>query len=80
MNQDQGSGATRRELIKTAAAATVATVAGAGVAKSSAFALASPRVLGANERINVGFVGVGGQGMTHVRLLKENAEENNTSR
>lgn len=79
MNQDQEKGATRRELLKTAAAATMATVATAGVAKSSAFALAPPSVLGANERVSIGFVGVGGQGMTHVRLLKENAEENNTA-
>lgn len=79
MNSDNAQGATRRELIKSAAAATVATVAGATVAKSSAFAVAPSRVLGANERINIGFVGVGGQGMTHVRLLKENAEDNNTA-
>jgi predicted dehydrogenase len=79
MNQEPQGAATRRELIKTAAAATVATVAGVSAAKSSAYAVAPSRVLGANERINVGFVGVGGQGMTHVRLLKENAEDNKTA-
>lgn len=78
MTQDNAQGATRRELLKTAATATVAAVATAGVARSRAYAVAPPSVLGANDRIRIGFVGVGGQGMTHVRLLKENEADNNT--
>ncbi len=35
------------------------------------------RVIGANDRISVGFVGVGGQGMAHVRSMTEHAGENN---
>jgi hypothetical protein len=37
----------------------------------------SAGVTGANNRIQVGFVGVGGQGMAHVRSQKENAAANN---
>src|SRR5438552_15246900 len=35
-----------------------------------AAALSATRVLGANDRINVGIIGVGGMGFGHVRMLK----------
>src|SRR5260370_10051678 len=35
-----------------------------------AAALSETRVLGANDRINVGIIGVGGMGFGHVRMLK----------
>jgi predicted dehydrogenase len=35
-----------------------------------AAALSATRVLGANDRINVGIIGVGGMGFSHVRMLK----------
>ncbi|MBI3192381.1 MAG: Gfo/Idh/MocA family oxidoreductase, partial [Pedosphaera parvula] len=35
------------------------------------------RVIGANDRIAVAYVGVGGQGMAHVRSQKDHAQENN---
>lgn len=73
MSQD-GANTTRRDFLKAAAA----TVAASAAAKSTAYSLAPQRVLGANDRIRIGHVGVGGQGMTHVRLLKENATDNNT--
>jgi predicted dehydrogenase len=34
------------------------------------------RVIGANDRIVVGYIGVGGQGMAHVKSQKEKAREN----
>ena len=37
------------------------------------------RTIGANDRITIGFVGVGGQGMAHVRSMKEHAAENNVA-
>lgn len=37
------------------------------------------KVIGANDRIVVGFVGVGGQGMAHVRSMKDHAGENNVA-
>src|SRR4030095_7297072 len=35
------------------------------------------RVIGANDRIVVGFIGVGGQGMQHVNSMKKYAADNN---
>src|SRR6266849_7334264 len=35
-----------------------------------AAALSASRVLGANDRINVGIIGVGGMGFSHVKMLK----------
>jgi len=67
----------RREFLRDAAVTAAATVAASGVAKSSVYSLAPQRVIGANDRIRIGHVGVGGQGMTHIRLLKENATEFN---
>ena len=56
---------TRREFIGTAARA--ATVAAA----VTAFPYVSRgRVLGANDRIGVGFIGVGGRGLSHVATVK----------
>jgi predicted dehydrogenase len=37
------------------------------------------RVIGANDRISVAYVGVGGQGMAHVRSQKDNASDFNIS-
>jgi len=74
-------GQTRREFLRTAATAAAATLITTAPAKSSVYSLAPSRVIGANNRILIGHVGMGGQGMTHVRLLKENATEglkNNT--
>lgn len=78
MSSETERGATRREVLKQAAATAVTAAAAVAAAKSSAFSLAAPSVLGANDRIRIGFVGVGGQGQTHIRLLKENEEQNNT--
>lgn len=73
-------GETRRSFIqKTAVAA--ATVAASGVIKTPVYGQAqapSPgRVIGANDRIVVAYVGTGGQGKAHVRSQKEHAAENN---
>lgn len=54
----------RRQFIKTTAQATVATGA------ITAFPFVSNRVLGANERIGVGFIGVGGRGSSHLATVK----------
>jgi predicted dehydrogenase len=55
---------TRREFFKTAAA-------GAGVAAVSA----SSRVMGANDRINVGIIGVGTMGNNHLEALLKKAAD-----
>ena len=72
------SRSSRREFLQAAAATAAVAATAASSAKSSVYSLAPQRVIGANDRIRIGHVGVGGQGMTHVRLLKENAAENNT--
>jgi predicted dehydrogenase len=45
---------------------------------ASALHAATARVIGANDRINVGLIGVGGMGFGHVRLLKKHADTTNT--
>ena len=72
---------TRREFLKKAAVATAATMAGSAVFKTPVYgqnqAPSTGRVIGANDRIVVGYIGVGGQGMAHVKSQKENAQDNN---
>src|SRR5689334_9565183 len=73
---DAASGSTRRTFLKQAGVATAAVLT-TGMAKSQVYALAPGRVIGANDRIHLGHIGVGGQGGTHVRLLKEQASDQN---
>ncbi len=71
----------RREFIRNAAATAAVTAAATKVAKSSVYSLAPSRVIGANDKIVVGHIGLGQQGRAHVKLLKENSAEglkNNT--
>ena len=76
-NKHPKSGENRRQFLKktgTAAAAVAALkvpVYGAGQAPSA-------NVKGANEKITVGYIGVGGRGFgAHVRQMRQHAEENN---
>jgi predicted dehydrogenase len=73
---------TRRSFIKKAATAS-AVVAGANLFKTPVYgadtAPSTGRVIGANDRIVVGFVGVGPQGKLHVDKMKANAEKNNVA-
>lgn len=79
-NKPLAGGDTRRDFIKktaTAAAAVATTnifrtpVYGASQAPSTG------KVIGANDRIVIGHIGVGGQGMAHVRQIKTHSGENN---
>src|SRR5436305_6990161 len=71
---------TRREFIKKSAAAT-AVLAATNPFKTPVYgqnqAPSPGRVIGANDRLVVAHIGVGGQGMAHVRSQKEHAQENN---
>ena len=71
---------TRRDFIKKASTA-AAVVAATNMFKTPVYgqnqAPSPGRVIGANDRINVGFIGVGKQGMAHVNSQKENAATNN---
>jgi predicted dehydrogenase len=73
---------TRRGFLKTTAAATAA-AATANLFKTPVYgqgtAPATGRVIGANDRIVVGFVGLGPQGQLHVDKMKANAEKNNVA-
>jgi predicted dehydrogenase len=59
----------RRDFLKEAAAVTAVAHTGVG------HAFAQGRVLGANDRINVGFVGCGGRMNTHIDYIVKRAKE-----
>lgn len=72
-------GATRRDFIKKTATAAAA-VAATGIVRTPVYgqnSAPSANVKGANEKVVVGYVGVGGQGMAHVRSMKGHAGESN---
>ena len=69
---ESGARSTRRTFLKGAGAVTAGVLVG-DWARSSAFSVAAPRVIGANDRINFGIIGCGGMGMTHVRSLMDQA-------
>jgi predicted dehydrogenase len=71
--------ATRREFLKQTAIATAA-VAAAPLLRPTVYGQApsAGKVLGANDRIVIGYIGVGNQGLNiHVNLLKKSASANN---
>lgn len=78
---DHSIPASRREFLKKTATAAAA-IAATPLLRPTIYGQApSPgRVLGANDRINVGFIGVGGQGMNaHVNISSKGAAANNIS-
>src|SRR5512145_2472181 len=81
-NETPTGGETRRSFIKKAATV-AATVASTNVLKTPVYgqsqAPSTGRVLGANDRINVAYIGTGKQGMEHVKLQKKFAQDNNVS-
>lgn len=75
------SGGSRRQFIKKTAVAAAA-VAATNFIKTPIYGqnqAPSANVKGANDRLTLGFVGVGGQGMAHVRSQKAHASENNVA-
>lgn len=73
--------ATRRDFIKKTATVAAA-IAAAPLLRPTIYGQApsTGKVLGANDRINVGFIGVGGQGMNaHVAISSKHAKETNIS-
>ena len=72
----------RRDFLKEASAGAAAVTAGSALIPKLAAAqskvrnvFATGRVVGANDRINVGFVGCGGRMGTHIRYLVTRAKE-----
>jgi len=79
MSEEQKiGGISRREFMKAAGVTAAGLIAGT-VAKSPVYAVAPARVIGANDRINIGYVGVGGMGSGHLRHVKEYAAEQNVA-
>ena len=73
------SGENRRTFLRKTA--TAAAVAATGILKTPVYgqtqAPSTGRVIGANDRITVAYIGTGSQGMSHVRTEKAHAAENN---
>jgi predicted dehydrogenase len=71
---------TRREFLRTTATAAAA-VAATGLIRPPVYGQAaapSANVAGANSKLNVGFVGLGNQGLnSHLKIMAANAGENN---
>src|SRR5437870_4093745 len=68
---------TRRDFLKIAGAATTAVAAGIATADSTAPSVASPRVIGANDRIIMAVIGTGGRGTGHVNELVSRQDAEN---
>src|SRR5512139_3926882 len=79
-NEPSRQAATRREFLRKTATAAAA-VGAVNLFKTSVYAQnrapSAGNVIGANSRINVGYVGTGKQGMEHIKLQKRFATENN---
>lgn len=70
-----GMGFTRRTFLNRAPVAALATVAAAKPLKPGLKARSASRVIGANDRIQVGHIGVGGMGMAHVHAFAKQSDE-----
>jgi predicted dehydrogenase len=86
MKQDSNNGIggeSRRSFIKKSSIAAAAVASAANIFKTPVYgqsqAPSTGRVIGANDRIVVGYIGVGGQGMAHVKTQKQHAAENNVA-
>src|SRR5690349_12116014 len=79
-NQHASSGETRRNFIKKAAVGAAA-VGAANAFKTPIYgqqqAPSAGRIVGANDRIAVAYIGVGNQGTAHLKHQKDNAKANN---
>src|SRR5438045_105016 len=79
-SQENQSPETRRSFIKKTAAAAAA-ISATNIFKTPVYgqtqAPSPGRVIGANDRLYVAYIGVGNQGMAHVRHQKDHASDNN---
>src|SRR5881296_3070126 len=79
-NKPLAGGDSRRDFIKKTAAATAA-VATTNIFRTPVYgasqAPSTGKVIGANDRVVLGHIGVGGQGMAHVKEVKTHAGDNN---
>jgi predicted dehydrogenase len=82
MNSEETSsnGTTRRQFIKKSTIAAAAVAASGGFVKTPVYGqntAPSANVAGANNKLVVGYIGVGGQGMAHVHTQQAGAAANN---
>jgi predicted dehydrogenase len=79
-NHPSGDGETRRSFLKKTATA-VAAATTAGLLRTPVYgqnqAPAPGRVIGANDRVTVAFIGTGSQGQAHIRSVKGYADAKN---
>ncbi len=67
MNQSPDT--SRRDFLKAASMATAGVVASGVTSYANNNRVQEPKVIGANDRLRIGMIGVGGMGMAHVRSL-----------
>ncbi|HET6456971.1 MAG TPA: Gfo/Idh/MocA family oxidoreductase [Armatimonadota bacterium] len=75
MEDRQSKSMSRRDFIKAAGATAAGVVAGSLLGSTQS--LAAPRVIGANDRISVGMIGIGGMGGGHLNMLKGMQQDQN---
>ena len=75
MEDRQSKSMSRRDFIKAAGATAAGVMAGSLLGSSQV--MAAPRVIGANDRINIGIIGVGGMGSGHLNTLKSMEADHN---
>lgn len=82
MNSEENpsGGTTRRQFIKRSTLAAAAVAAGSGILRTPVYGqnqAPSANVIGANDKLAVGYIGVGMQGLTHVNTQKAHLADNN---
>ena len=75
MEDRQSKSMSRRDFIKAAGATAAGVMAGSLLGSTQSFA--APRVIGANDRINIGIIGIGGMGGGHLNMLKNMQQDQN---
>ena len=75
MEDKQSKSMSRRDFIKAAGATAAGVVAGSLLGSSQV--MAAPRVIGANDRISIGIIGIGGMGGGHLNVLKNMQDDQN---
>ena len=75
MEDKQSRSMSRRDFMRAAGATAAGVVAGSLLGSTQS--LAAPRVIGANDRISIGIIGVGGMGGGHLNMLKSMQQDQN---
>ncbi|HAZ64449.1 MAG TPA: hypothetical protein DCZ72_12695 [Armatimonadetes bacterium] len=78
MSETQATTASRRRFLSTGLAAGAAALT-VDWRSRRAFAQANARVIGANDRINMGFIGLGNMGLAHMGYFVKNADALNVA-